>query len=122
MPWAPARPCPASGCPKMLEPGQRRCPDHQSLEWRRQDANRPNSGERGYDAAWRRKRRRFLAENPACATCGATATDVDHVVPRSVGGSDDEENLQGLCKACHSRKTLTQDMPLRRRARGGQIL
>ena len=35
----------------------------------------------------------------------APATEVDHVIPRSAGGSDDVQNLQSLCKPCHSRHT-----------------
>ena len=31
--------------------------------------------------------------------------DVDHVVPIWKGGSDEPENLQALCPACHRRKT-----------------
>jgi 5-methylcytosine-specific restriction protein A len=37
------------------------------------------------------------------------STDVDHIIPREAGGSDDDENLQGLCHACHSRKTAQED-------------
>jgi 5-methylcytosine-specific restriction endonuclease McrA len=32
--------------------------------------------------------------------------DVDHIVPRSRGGTDNIENLQTLCRNCHRRKTL----------------
>lgn len=37
--------------------------------------------------------------------CGAEATDVDHVVPASQGGTDDLDNLQSLCRWHHRRKT-----------------
>ena len=39
------------------------------------------------------------------------ATDVDHIRPHK-GNEDlmwDEENLQALCHACHSRKTAAED-------------
>lgn len=39
------------------------------------------------------------------------ATDVDHIIPHK-GNEDlmwDEENLQALCHACHSRKTAAED-------------
>jgi 5-methylcytosine-specific restriction endonuclease McrA len=43
------------------------------------------------------------------STRRAPSTDVDHIVPKEQGGTDDEENLQGACHACHSWKTATQD-------------
>ena len=42
---------------------------------------------------------------PWCRTCGAPATDVDHIVRRNYGGSEDDSNLQSLCHPCHSSKT-----------------
>lgn len=41
----------------------------------------------------------------ACLYCGAEAAlSLDHVVPWSLGGSDDESNLQTLCLPCNVRK------------------
>lgn len=34
------------------------------------------------------------------------ANQVDHIVPRAKGGSDDMDNLQSLCKPCHDGKTV----------------
>ena len=31
--------------------------------------------------------------------------DIDHIIPRSLGGSEDDDNLQALCPACHRKKT-----------------
>ena len=43
-----------------------------------------------------------------CELCGAsskeTQIDVDHIVPRARGGSNDLENLQALCRTCNSQK------------------
>jgi 5-methylcytosine-specific restriction protein A len=55
-------------------------------------------------------RRRILAGNPLCAACEAkgrvtVATAVDHIVPLSKGGSNDEANLRPLCRDCHADKT-----------------
>lgn len=36
------------------------------------------------------------------------STDVDHIIPKSRGGEDTPENLQGACHSCHSRKTATE--------------
>jgi len=45
----------------------------------------------------------FLAEHPYCALCGTLATEAHHIVEWRNGGSDEWENLQALCKPCHSR-------------------
>lgn len=70
---------------------------------------RPPPHLRGYDARWRKLRRIVLAESPICNHCGAPAVDVDHIIPLSRGGTHDRENLQPLCHACHSRKTVLED-------------
>ena len=54
---------------------------------------------------WKNKARRYLALHPFCVVCGAPATDVDHISPRSQGGHDSWDNLASMCHPCHSRKT-----------------
>jgi 5-methylcytosine-specific restriction protein A len=59
---------------------------------------------------WRRIRRAFLLAHPVCEArdCpypGEPAKDVDHIVRRRAGGSDDPSNLRALSHACHSRRT-----------------
>lgn len=47
-----------------------------------------------------------------CVICGDTDDiNVDHIVPKSRGGSNDESNLQPLCRQCNYRKSnrLTND-------------
>ncbi len=42
-----------------------------------------------------------------CLKCGQTDINelsLDHVIPKSKGGSNDEHNLQTLCRCCNSRK------------------
>lgn len=43
-----------------------------------------------------------------CKRCDATdRLELDHIYPWSLGGSDDEENLQVLCRTCNWRKGVT---------------
>ena len=52
----------------------------------------------------------FLKANGCCAQCSLKITpgkrwDLDHVIPLSLGGSNEVTNLQVLCQACHTQKT-----------------
>lgn len=72
--------------------------------------HRPSAARRGYNALWRKVRGRVLKSRPLCVVCGANgrtvpATEVHHIRALSDGGTNGAGNLQGLCKACHSRKT-----------------
>lgn len=42
------------------------------------------------------------------AHCNAPATDADHVIPLWCGGSNRDENLEGLCGPCHLLKTKAE--------------
>lgn len=61
----------------------------------------------------------FRRDSFKCRYCGITATEeatgltVDHVVPKSLGGTDDPSNLVTACSPCNSGKSSTQpDGPL----------
>lgn len=86
----------------------------------REPDRRGSAHSRGYGATWRRIRLRFLQEHPLCVDClrhGQTvpATEVDHIKPKRIGGTDEWENLQPLCKTCHSVKTGREDNPYNQR-------
>jgi hypothetical protein len=52
---------------------------------------------------WRSLRQKVLKrDSQICQYCGGPASAVDHVIPRSKGGSDDLENLRASCKRCNS--------------------
>lgn len=40
-----------------------------------------------------------------CVDCGAPATEVDHVVPRALGGRTVMTNLAAVCESCHDKRT-----------------
>ena len=55
--------------------------------------------------------------NGKCVLCGISATEaalhVDHIVPRSEGGTNDIENLQCLCEQCNLGKSNKDDTDFR---------
>ena len=77
------------------------------------DEGRGSAAERGYGYRWQRLRQAYLRVHPLCVVCQAegrvvAATDVDHIIAKRDGGTDDELNLQPLCHSHHSRKTMTE--------------
>ncbi|HVM09247.1 MAG TPA: HNH endonuclease [Acidimicrobiales bacterium] len=46
----------------------------------------------------------FLRDNHRCQYCGAAAENIDHVVPRSRGGTHSWENVVAACRPCNARK------------------
>lgn len=48
-----------------------------------------------------------------CEACGISsderALEIDHIIPKNNGGSDDESNLQALCYKCNAQKRDTDD-------------
>jgi 5-methylcytosine-specific restriction protein A len=87
------------------------CDAHRRDQRHRQDEARGSAGDRGYGAAWRVTRARILKRDPFCRApgCHEPTTDVDHIIPRRQGGTDADDNLQGLCHTHHSGKTAKQD-------------
>ena len=47
----------------------------------------------------------MLRNDEPCNHCGLTAEQIDHILPLALGGTDDRDNLQALCKPCHKIKT-----------------
>ena len=70
-------------------------------------------------AAWKQERtERFRILHRDCFACrycgskpGSDLLEVDHLIPRSRGGSDKEANLVTACKTCNSRKSDTIFFP-----------
>ena len=77
------------------------------------DPGRGSRHERGYGWAWEQAVKRIRARD--CDVCQAcvrrddghigTYAAVDHRVPKAQGGTDDDANLEVICKPCHDEKT-----------------
>jgi 5-methylcytosine-specific restriction protein A len=93
-------------------------PKHRPVGWKAPapwSTTKGSSTSRGYGAAWQKLRSQVLRAEPLCRQCNregrvVAATDVDHIVPKAKGGSDDRSNLQPLCEACHKAKTVADRM------------
>ena len=53
--------------------------------------------------------------------CTATATDVDRIIPRSQGGSEQDDNLRSLCKPHHNTKSSAEGGRAKRRTNKYQL-
>jgi 5-methylcytosine-specific restriction protein A len=64
---------------------------------------------RGYTL--QKRNARLMRREPLCRPCRklkryTAATQIDHIVPLSRGGTEDEGNLQPICDDCHDKKTI----------------
>jgi len=62
--------------------------------------------------SWKRKKVRVLArDGHFCKYCGSEESlTLDHVIPKSKGGSNKRKNLQILCDSCN--QTKADKMPI----------
>ena len=100
---SPKRYCSVQTCGQYAVTNTQKCETH---TYRRKQAS---AHVRGYGSKWRAMRRAFLRESPYCARCPELAEHVDHIIPKSQGGEDSIDNLQGLCSSCHGKKTTLED-------------
>lgn len=100
-------------CSRIIPQGTRKCAVHRQT-WGQQTESSKRCGTR----AWRVQRAKALQrDDHRCVIrgprCTVHATQVDHVIPVSAGGTDDLSNLQSVCANDHNAKT-------QREARGEQ--
>lgn len=118
-------PCRHRGCGALVRaPGY--CDKHadEAIGWKR-DHLRGSRAERGYGAAWDRlrllvlKRDRYLCQCSDCVNTSRVlpATEVDHRIPKSEGGTDAPGNLCAINTECHKRKTAKESAKARGRAK-----
>lgn len=114
MPYAAPKPC--AVCGALVRDGTSRCEAHKVKPGSFADRRRGTSTERGYGAAWRRVRDRIMRRDGGvcrCAECKQLgrireAHEVDHIVPKAQGGTDDDDNLQAINRECHKAKTARE--------------
>lgn len=69
---------------------------------------------RGYGTQWTKDRALILRRDSGlCQVCMRAkrvthATQVDHITPKAQGGTDALDNLQAICKPCHTVKTIME--------------
>lgn len=114
MPAAAPRPCTHPSCGVLVRDGSSRCTKHKVLAGSFADRARGTRHERGYGSAWDRLRARILRRDAGiCQPCLADGlvhqgTEVDHIIPKAQGGTDDDANLQTICTARHRAKTAAE--------------
>ena len=47
----------------------------------------------------------FSRSKGKCSYCGEKAEEIDHIIPRSKGGTDSVNNLTATCRACNEKKS-----------------
>ena len=108
------KPCAKDRCPALVYDGGGWCEKHKPVEGKFADPYRGSRHARGYGNEWSRKRLRILErDNHLCQVCLpqsliSLATQVDHIVPRAAAGTEDDDNLQGICVDCHKAKTALE--------------
>lgn len=80
------------------------------------DSRRGSRQSRGYGSDWDRLRAKILKRDQylcQCQDCSELerirpATQVDHIVNKAAGGTDDPNNLQSINAVCHKIKTARE--------------
>lgn len=119
MPKAAPKPCSSPGCGALVHDGSGRCAKHPKPVWAQTHSVKRKTGR------WlQQARARLFARDPLCADCQRQgivrlATQRDHIVPLAEGGTDDDDNVQGLCDACHEMKSKHESARGQSRRRAG---
>lgn len=116
MPQRPQRPCRHKGCRTLHRNANGYCDQHQddAKAWARKEAAPKTTTQRGYGWRWQKLRQRILERDKyLCQICLAAgritvASEVDHIINKASGGTDDPDNLQSACGPCHKAKTLQE--------------
>ena len=121
------RPCRVPVSPPTHKPSKAQTEQHNLGGWAEWQAKRGNRHQRGYGSKWEKIRARIIKrDNYLCqehlrrgelleVVVGnprhLRSAHVDHIIPKARGGSDQDSNLELLCRACHERKTAADGRP-----------
>lgn len=114
MPTAAPKPC--IQCGTLVHDGTSRCAAHKARPGTFADRARGTRHQRGYGAQWDRIREQIMRRDAGiCQPCLRHGTQhnahaVDHIVPKERGGTDDDANLQAICREAHSAKTSAEKL------------
>ena len=110
-----ATPCRAHRCPNLVTSRamQGYCDKHseQRFNW---NSNKTERTGTATGRPWRRIRDKVLRRDGyLCVTCHkkgliVEAAEVDHIIPKSQGGTESLDNLESICSPCHKRKTFLE--------------
>ena len=111
MPYKAKKPCPHPGCRELTNGGY--CDKHRREDNARYESQARDKTVKAFysTARWGRVRKIQLGRESMCRHCRergvlVEASHVDHIVEIADGGDPwDLDNLQSLCKSCHTRKT-----------------
>jgi 5-methylcytosine-specific restriction protein A len=121
MPPKAKRPCRSPMCPGKTQSKHGYCEAHEHLASGWNNPARGTAEQRGYGWEWRKKateilkRDRYLCQCENCKGCHLPASEVDHVIPKTRGGTDEDSNLAAINTDCHKEKTRREAVEARRR-------
>lgn len=121
MPPKAKRPCRSPMCPGKTQSKHGYCDAHASLATGWTNPARGTAEQRGYDWEWRKKRAavlkrdRYMCRCQDCKGRRLPASEVDHVIPKHLGGTDEFDNLAAINEDCHKEKTRREALAARLR-------
>jgi len=111
MPFKPKKPCAFPLCAELTH--DRYCERHKRVVDKQYNSHERDKAAASFyskDARWLAIRKKKLQATPTCEECKfEKATTVDHIKPISQGGDKyDWNNLQSMCRRCHSSKSARE--------------